>query len=290
MIWGTIGPGVDLVHERSGLSPLTIGAYRSVAALAVLWLAVVARGRVGACRALMSGEWRRVVLRGLLTASFMLLFFVAVLAVGVSVATVVALGVAPVLLLVLTTAQQGRRPSPVELATVVTAVVGLALVGFGGDGPGGIAGGAVVGLIAAVASGAAYGLSADVASFVSRGHDALAITTMTMTVAAVVLIPGGLLVAGLRGERLGSHDPVTWVLLGYLGAVTMALAYVLLFAGLRSMPSGAAVVATLLEPVTAVVIAVTFLGETLTPAMIVGSLLILAAIAGLGRRAEPQPQ
>ena len=43
-----------------------------------------------------------------------------------------------------------------------------------------------------------------------------------------------------------------WSLIGYLGLVTMAVAYALLFTGLRSTPSGSAVVATLLEPVTAV--------------------------------------
>jgi DME family drug/metabolite transporter len=73
--------------------------------------------------------------------------------------------------------------------------------------------------------------------------------------------------------------------------MTMAVAYVLLFAGLRTTPSGTAVVATLLEPVTAVVIAVSFLGERLTVAGGVGALLIVAAIGTLGRRPEgPPPQ
>jgi DME family drug/metabolite transporter len=49
------------------------------------------------------------------------------------------------------------------------------------------------------------------------------------------------------------------------------------------------VVATLLEPVTAVVIAVLFLGETLSAAGVLGSFLILGAIGGLGRRMQ-QPQ
>ena len=52
-----------------------------------------------------------------------------------------------------------------------------------------------------------------------------------------------------------------------------------------------ATVATLLEPVTAVLIAVLFLGETLTTAGVLGCLLILGAIGTLGRRQpHPQPQ
>jgi len=78
----------------------------------------------------------------------------------------------------------------------------------------------------------------------------------------------------------------------YLGVATMALAYVLLFAGLRTTPSRMVVVATLLEPVTAVLIAFLFLGERLTAAGLLGALLILAAIGSLGRQldAPPEPQ
>jgi DME family drug/metabolite transporter len=146
-------------------------------------------------------------------------------------------------------------------------------------------------VLAALGSGAAYALSADAGAPLSRRHDALAVTTVTMSVTAAVLVPGGLLLAFLRGETLTTGDTRSWALLIYLGVVTMAFAYVLLFAGLRSMPSGAAVVATLLEPVTGVLIALSFLGESLTVAGVVGSLLILAAVGSLGRRQDvPQPQ
>jgi DME family drug/metabolite transporter len=56
-------------------------------------------------------------------------------------------------------------------------------------------------------------------------------------------------------------------------------------------PLSPPVVATLLEPVTAVLVAVSLLGERLTPAVAVGSLLILAAIVSLGRQPQaPPPQ
>ena len=116
-------------------------------------------------------------------------------------------------------------------------------------------------------------------------------TTATVSVAAAVLVPGGLLVTPMRGEALTTTDTRSWLLIVYLGVVTMAVAYALLFSGLRSTPSGAAVVATLLEPVTAVLIAVMFLHERLTPTGLVGCVLILAAIASLGRQSDdPQPQ
>ena len=149
----------------------------------------------------------------------------------------------------------------------------------------------MLGILTALGSGAAYALAADVARPLSQRLDTLTVTIATMSVAATVLVPGGLLVAYGRGEAMTTTDGGSWLVIGYLGVVTMVVAYALFYTGLRSTPSGAAVVATLLEPVTAVLIAVLFLGERLAPAGFLGCLLILAAIASLGRQAEDlQPQ
>lgn len=290
VVWGTIGPAVQLVHEGSGLSPLTISAYRAIAAVAALLVVALVTGRLGMSWSLARRQWRRVTVVGLLTAAFQLLFFVAVVAIGVSVATVVCLGFAPVLLLVVSSTQQRRLPSTGRVLTVTIAVIGLLLVSLVG-GAGDQAPNPALGILAALGSGAAYALSADVAAPLSQRLDTLTVTTATMSVAAAVLVPGGLVLAYLRGEALTTADTASWLLMVYLGVVTMAVAYALLFTGLRSTPSGAAVVATLLEPLIAVLIAVLFLDERLTPAGLLGSLLIITAIASLGRLSEePQPQ
>jgi DME family drug/metabolite transporter len=292
VVWGTIGPAVQLAHDTSGLSPWTISAYRSAVAVLTLVAASLATGRLTTCRALARRHGRRVTVTGLATATFMLLFFVAVVAADVSVATVLALGLAPVLLLVVDSVRRRQAPAGAQVVTVAAALAGLALVSVSGAGGGG--GGqaphTVLGILAALGSGTAYAVSTHVGAPLSREHDALAITTVTMTVAAGVLVPGGLLAAYLRGEAMSTTDAEAWSLLAYLGVVTMAFAYVLLYAGLRSSTSGAAVVATLLEPVTAVLIAVLLLGERPTAAVVVGTLLILGAIATLTRQVEPEPQ
>jgi DME family drug/metabolite transporter len=290
VIWGTIGPGVRLVHERSGLSPATISAYRALAAVLVLLLFAIIAGRIGRSWSLARHHWRRAVTVGCLTATFQLLFFVAVVATGVSIATVVCLGLPPILLLVISCIRRRRLPSPGHALTVVIAIVGLLLVSLVGGARDGAAN-PVLGVLAALGSGAAYAISADVARPLTQRLDPLTVTTTTMTVAAGLLIPTGILLALLRGEPLTTPDAGSWLLIGYLGVVTMIVAYVLFFAGLRSTPSGAAVVATLIEPVTAVLIAVLFLGERLTLAGLVGCLLIFAAIAGSGRQPDDrQPQ
>ncbi|MFA6576507.1 MAG: DMT family transporter, partial [Nocardioides sp.] len=69
------------------------------------------------------------------------------------------------------------------------------------------------------------------------------------------------------------------------GVLTMALAYGLLYAGLRTTPGSSAVIATLLEPVTAAIVAALFLDERIGALGVAGAVLILVAVAGL--REEP---
>ncbi|KFU81890.1 drug/metabolite transporter, DME family [Amycolatopsis lurida] len=290
VLWGTIGPAIPVVHEASDLSPLTIGGYRALFAMVVLVIAAAVMRRLRDCARLGRRHWRRVTVVGVSTAIFQLFFFVAVLWTGVSITTVVCLGFAPVLLLITGSVRRRRRPSAGQFLTVAVAVAGLLLVSVLGS-PVGEAPYPVLGVFAALVSGAAYALSAEAAAPLSLRLDTLTMTTTTTCVAAMVLVPVGLVIPWASGEGILTTDLGSWALIGYLGAVTMALAYALLFAGLRTTPSGAVVVATLLEPVTAVVIAVVFLGERLTVAGVVGVVLIMAAIGSLGRHSkEPAPQ
>ncbi len=289
VIWGTIGPAIALVNNSSNLSAFTVTAYRSVLAVVVLTIAVTIRGQVDAAVHVVRTQRGRVVTVGLLTATFQLLFFIAVIGAGVSVATVVMLGFAPVLLLILTSVRQRRLPPGPQALTVGTALLGLtlvALVGESGPRPDGI----VWGLAAALGSGTAYALSAEIAPPLTQNHGAVPVTTATMSVAALFLVPIGLISGTTGSNTLIPESPRVWLLILYLGVFTMAVAYVLLFAGLRTTPSSVAVVATLIEPVTAVAIAVAFLGEALTPVGVLGAALILASIASLGVKREPQPQ
>ena len=289
VIWGTIGVCVQLVHRHSPLSALTIGAWRAAVAGVVVVVAALAMRRVPAVVALVRAHVVGVVGAGLLTAAFQLCYFVAVVAVGVSVATVIALGLAPVLL-VAVDAVRRRKPSALLQLPVLAAVAGLALV-CGGSGAGTTGPHPLLGVLTAVVSGVSYAGATAMSEPLSRRADPLTLAAATMVVASVAMGAVGLLVVAVLGEPLTTTDPVAVTGLVYLGAITMALAYGLLYAGLRTTPSSAALVATLLEPVVAIALSALFLGERLGLAGLAGSLLIVVAIASLGRRSEPpQPE
>ena len=134
----------------------------------------------------------------------------------------------------------------------------------------------VLGLLAAGGSGLVYSISTVVGRHAVQTAPPVVMTTVTTTIGTLTLLPFGLL-AGL------GFAPTTVALTGlvYLGVFTTTVAYGLYYAGLRSTVGSTAAVLTLLEPITAVVLAVVLLGEPLAPATIVGTILLLASIAAL---------
>ena len=285
VLWGTGGLGVQLIREREAMSVVTISAWRMLLAAVVLAAAVLLLRQTRRVVMLTRARPVRAALVGTGTACYQALYFGAVVATGVTVATVVSLGFAPVLLTVVESIRQRRRPTTSRLLVLVAALGGLLLVSLtshtGETGPH-----PALGVLLAIGSGTAYGVATELGRPLAQLAGPLALTTTTTTVGAVVLVPFGIL-ASAGDDPLVSSDPAVNAILLYLGVVTMALAYGLLYAGLRTTTGSAAVIATLLEPVTAAVLAAILLGERLGPVGLAGVALILLAVAGLGRREAP---
>jgi drug/metabolite transporter, DME family len=283
VLWGTGGLALEVLRGHTSMSVLTVSAYRMLIAAVALVAASLVLRRGPQLVALLRAHPVRAIVVGLGTGAYQALYFGSVATAGVTVATVVSLGLAPVLLAVVDLVRARRRTarprSTLRLALVVTAALsGLVLVSAA-SGANAVGGQPVLGLVLAVASGSVYAATTGLGStlLASEAVDPLALTTVATTAGAVGLVP----VALAGGGSYVTTDPTTLGTLAYLGLFTMALAYGLFYAGLRTTRSGAAVVATLLEPVTAAVAAAVVLGERLGPTGIVGSVLILAAVAGL---------
>lgn len=278
VLWGTGGLAVQLLREHDPLSPVTISAWRMTLAAVALLLVLVALRRTGELVRLFREQPLRVLAVGAGTAAYQGFYFVSVTQVGVAVSTVVSLGLAPVLLTVGEAVRHRRSPGAARLLVLVTALTGLVLVsaaaGTGSTGPSPLSG-----VLLAVASGATYALTTLAGGSVSRTTDPLVLTGGMTLVGSLVLLPTLAFVSG----PLTTDDPAALGWLAYHGLLTMALAYVLLYAGLRVTAASTAVTASLVEPVTAAVAAALVLDEPLGVLGVLGTVLVLAAVAGLGR-------
>lgn len=281
LLWGTGGLVVTLLHDRDGLGAMTVSAWRmALAAVALVGFAAVTR-RTGVVLETMRTHPVLAITVGCGTALYQGFYFVSVLLVGVSVATVVALGLAPILAAVWEHLTARTRPAGREAAVLTAALAGLVLIstatGGGSAGSGGEPG---LGLFLAVASGATYAATTVLGHRLAQRVDPVALTTCATAAGALALAPF-LGVAASTGGPVFASDAVSAALLVYLGVATMALSYGLLYAGLRTTSGSAATVATLVEPLSAALLAAALLGERLTWPALVGGALILAAVVAL---------
>jgi DME family drug/metabolite transporter len=272
---------VQVIRHRCDMSVLTISAYRMLIATLALALVVAVVRRLPELRAVLREHPGAVAVMGLSTAAYQALYFSAVVWVGVGVSTVVSLGIAPLLITAWESVRARRLPEPRQLSVLAAALAGLVLVTVSTE-PSSGSPHPALGVLASLASGTGYAVATVLGRRVAQGADPLALTTGATAVGAGALVPLGL-ASGLGGTPLVSGDLVVVVTLLYLGVLTMALAYGLLYAGLRTTPGSAAVVATLVEPVTAAALAALLLDERLGVAGVVGAGLILVAVTGLHR-------
>ncbi|MFE9626288.1 DMT family transporter [Streptomyces sp. NPDC006527] len=283
--WGTAGAAASLVYRTSDLGPVALSFWRCAVGLVLLLAARRLRPRARtttpATAALIRPEpLRRRALRtgvtGLGLAVFQTAYFAAVSATGLAVATVVTLGAGPVLIALGARITLGERLGRGGALAVAGALAGLGVLFLGDEGT------AVdpAGVLLALLSAAGYSAMTLLTRRWGRdgGADASATTVGAFAVTTVFLLPFAL----AEGLMPYSAEPVRLLaLLAYIAAVPTALAYALYFAGAAVVRSATVSVIMLLEPVSAAVLAVTVLGERLTPATLVGTLFMLGSVTGL---------
>lgn len=284
LLWGTTGVAVRVIHDRSGLAAVPIGCYRLAIAAVALGL-LFGRGGARRLRVVVRRHRWSLVLSGAGLGGYQALYFVGVECVGVSVSTLVSLAVAPVALTVAGAVSGHRRPALGSLATLGCAVGGLTLVSLASGSSAAVAPHPLVGILASLGSGLGYAGTTVLNRRLVADGEPLLLTAATSGVGALVLLP----VALPFGMAL-PHDLVSDGWLVYLGIVSTVVAYGLFYAGLRTTPAEVAGVLTLLEPLTATVLAAVLLGESLNGLGVVGTALLMVAIAVLYvRRPTPDP-
>jgi len=90
--------------------------------------------------------------------------------------------------------------------------------------------------------------------------------------AIVVLIP---YVAITSGVTLGNLNSIGWINLLIVGLVHTGVTYCMYFSSLKELPGQKAAILSYIDPLVAVLISVTILGESMTLQQVIGGLLIL---------------
>lgn len=281
-LFGTAGTALELGPDSA--TPLGVGAVRIGLGVVVLWVAI-AVNRPPVASALRS-NWRLMALGGLGVATYTPAFFAAVERLGVAMGTVVAIGSGPFFAGALESAWRGVRPTGAWwIGTVITVTGGALLIvaQSGGEDAGPVDAG---GLFFALLSGAGYALySVTSKTTMARGVDSTLALAAPFTVGALVV---AMLAAGEPFDWLATRSGMLMAL--HLGVMTTGVAYLLFGYGLHRLTTATTVTLVLAEPLTASLLAVLVLDESLTALAWVGILVLLAGLVVVGRTAEVSPE
>jgi drug/metabolite transporter, DME family len=270
LLWGTGGLIGTLFGRAAGLSALAVAAYRLLAGggLLVAFLTLAGR-RWPTGRA----AWTRIAVNGLLSALFQGCYFAAIALTSVSLATLVTIGGTPVIVAVAEHARGRRALGRAGLITIALALAGLGLlVGLPGGGFSETAVLASTGL--ALLSAAGFAAVTLIGTSPVADLDELTLNGFGFSLGGIALLPLAALLGGLSFRPSFAAAG----LLAALGIGPTAVAYTLYFRGLRKASASSAALLSLLEPLTAAVLAALVLGNRLSPTGIAGAVMLLAAV------------
>lgn len=269
VLWGSTGTAASLAP--AGTSAAAIGS----AGLALGGLLLFVTGRGHRMRAAASERWL-LLLGACAVAGYPVTFYPAVARTGVAVATVIALGSAPVFAGLLAWFTGRGRPSARWCAATGLAVIGCAVLvmgpRFGNATPIDL-----LGILLAACAGLTYAVYSLIGgTLITRGHASGSVMGIMFGLAAVLVLPvvatsGPIWLTTPRGLAVALH----------LAFFTTFLAYRLFGYGLRHTTVASATTLTLAEPAVAALLGVTVVGERLPVLSWCGLVVLGAGLAAL---------
>ena len=297
LCFGTTGTtqalGPDASAASVGAARILIGGGALVIVALALHFAGRRRGATGTSAASTPGvtlrhplpSWLVVIIGTAGVLAYQPAFFAGTAANGVAVGTVVALGSAPVITGGLDWALRRRYPGHRWLVATAIATAGVAILAAATDS--GTAAADPLGLLASLGAGASYAVYTLAGkALLDRGWTPTGSMGALFGTAAVVSLP---VLLATDAAWLATGPGLAMAL--WLGLVTTTLAYVLFGIGLGGLAPATVSTLTLAEPLTAGILGVAILGETLSPGGILGLAVLATGIVVLatgGARRSPQ--
>ena len=277
MMWGTGALVVNVLVATYRFSPENISFWRFVIG-AVILSAVFGRRIVWRT---LKTLWLTMLLSGIAMAGYVLLWFLGIEKIGAAIPTLIALCLPPVIVTIVAIVR-GHEKADVPLVLVLCgALLGTILVISNHGSSAATVDAYTMVLGVAFSIGSAF-LYAGFSLINGRLSIALGAGASTACLSVVAAFVTGLF--ALNEPLIWPSDipPQVWFL--YLGVVTAALALLAFSWGAARLKPTALTVATLLEPLTAVVLSAVFLDERLSVLQWVGGVLLLFSIWALGKR------
>lgn len=267
VLWGTTGTISSLAP--TGASAAAIGSAGLVLGGLLLFLSTGVRLR---CT---RGEWWLVVVGALAVAGYPVTFYPAVARTGVAVATVIALGSAPVFAGLSAWAAGQGKPTRRWVGATAVAVLGCAVLALGPEVMGATAPVDPLGIVLAAFGGLTYAVYSLIGGrLITHGHSSNAVLGAMFGIAGLLVLP---VVLCADTSWLHTGRGITVAL--HLAVFTTFVAYRLFGYGLRHTTAQVATTLTLAEPAVAAVLGVVVVGERL-PIVSWAGLVLLAL--GLG--------
>lgn len=186
---------------------------------------------------------------------------------------------APVFVLIYSVMFLGEKLNTVKSVAVFLMILGCALVS-------GIVGGmkfSLAGILFGIAAGISYS-AYNIFTKILTMHkvDTLTVTSYNFIIMSII----GLAVANpVEIVTITSKQPLSIIpLIVGIGVFTCVLPYVFYTMGLKDVPAGTATALGIIEPLSATVFSVAFLGENLTAPLVIGMVLILGAVFALAKQ------
>jgi DME family drug/metabolite transporter len=264
VLFGTVGTAIAYAPENAGGSALGIGRLAIGALLLLIFMPIFGGKRKNF---FIHARKKSVFFMALGAAAFQPFFFSATTNNGVALSTLLAVGCIPIFSGILSALIFHERFSALWFAATALAIFGLALR-FSGE----IKVESTFGIF--MAFGAGLSVAAKIAL---RNHEnPVELTSTAYLIGSLFLIP---LIFSEDLSWLGSIRGVAVVF--YLGAITMALANIFQIYGLRKMSPSSAGTLALAEPLTATILGITLLNETLTTVSFLGLAIVSIALIWL---------
>lgn len=268
ILWGTVGPVVKLFPEGTAFQYSLV---RNLSGTTALWLFV-----------LLSKNKKRytkqdiipILVSGTGAALFFPLYIKAFELTGVGVAAVVSIGVAPIFVGLIAWIALKQPPGKQWTYGTLIAIAGVVALNW----PSGENKVNVLGIGFALAAAFGYSLQATGMGIISRRHTPYQCVAPMFTIGTIFQAP-----LSYGKDFTFLQDPVLLMGALYGGIVTVALAYAFFIYGIARIGAATAVTVGLMEPLTASILGVVLLGETVSTVGIVGSLLILAGLVIVSR-------